>query len=209
MKRWLVPLIVLFALPAEGMFPLPNTKVPLKTDVRVRSSKKGTRQNEYSPYGVLTSVEKEKTQQAFLAIEVRNMSNRVLKDLKIVYQLYELQFESSTNKTVIFSRRVGRSKEKFVPVQKGELLIPELKPLENKVVESEALLSTYQSNQDMTKLLSQTSTSGSKFGGYIVEYFVGGKLAKRDASSRRLHEAYLGALEPKQPSPGMKMNVAR
>ena len=209
MKRWLVPLIVLFALPAEGMFPLPNTKVPLNTDVRVRSSKKGTRRNEYSPYGVLTAVEKEKTQKAFLAIEVRNMSGKVLRDLKIVYQLYELQFESSTNRTVIYSRRAGRGKEKFVASQRGELVIKELKPLEKKVVESEPIVSTYQSSQDMTKLLSQTSTKGSKFGGYIVEYFVNEKLAKRDASSRRLHEAYLRAIQPKQTSPGMRMNVGR
>jgi len=201
MKRWLVVLFVLMAVEAEGMVPLRRPSVALKTEIKVKSSKKKSRRDEYTKYGQRAAVEKDTKQTAYLAIEVRNMSPRIVKNLRIVYQLYELQFEQASNKTIIYRLGSGRSREKLVPAGRGELMIEQLKTLEKKVVESEPIVSSYRSTQDMTKVISQTKSSGRKFGGYIVEYFVGDELVKRDASSRRLHEAYLRSHRG-QPGPG-------
>ncbi len=206
MKKWLVLLLLLTTVPAEGMFPLPQTKVPLQTDVKVKSHRTEQEKDKYSNSPVRTAVEKDATQKAILSIEVRNMSPRVIRDIKISYQLYELQFERSTSRRVLVGGGVG-SREKLVLATHGQLTINELKTLEKKVVETEPLETSYRATQDLTKLISRTKSSGSKFGGYIVEYFVGGELVKRDASSRRLHEAYLRFIQPTGTSSSLRMNV--
>jgi hypothetical protein len=210
MKKCLILLAILMAVEAEGMVPLQRPSVALKTDVKIRSSKDKNRRDEYTKYGNRTAVEKDTKQTACLAIEVRNMSPRVVKNIRVVYQLYELQFEQASNKTIIYRLGSGRSREKLVPAGKGELTIEQIKPLEVKVVESEPIESSYRSTQDMTKIVSQTKTSGRKFGGYIVEYFVGDELVKRDASSQRLHETYLRSLQAREgTAPSLMMKVQR
>lgn len=209
MKRWLVLLAFLMAVDAEAMVPLQRTTVAIKTDVKVKSESDRTRRDEYTNYGYRTGIEKDTKQSAFLSIEVRNMSPRVIEKLRIVYQLYELEFEHASNRTIVFNRAIGRGREKLVPAGKGELSVENLKPLEVKVVESEPITSSYRSTQDTTKLISQTTTSGRKFGGYIIEYFSGDELVKRDASSQRLHEAYLQALKVQQGAVPLQMKVIR
>lgn len=206
MKRWLLVLLVLPALEAEGMVPLLKTSVPLKTKVRVKSEKQRTRKNQYSAPGYRTAVKKNTSQSVFLSIEVQSMSPKPIKDMRISYRFYELQFERSSGNRLVFSRRWG-TKEKLVPSSGGQLTIEELKPLEKKVVESESLQTSYRSETDMRKIISQTRTTGSKYGGYIVEYFVGGKVVKWDASSRRLLEAYAKSRQRGTTPGGLRMNV--
>jgi hypothetical protein len=208
MKKWLVPLLVMFATHAEGVFPIQHTKVALKTDIKVKTSKKGTKGNEYSAPGAWTGVRKDKAQSTYLAIEVRNMSPKIVKDLKISYQFFELQFDRSSTTRYVFTRTMGPD-EKLVPSGRGELTIPQLKPLEKKVVETEPVETSYRSTQDLTKLIPQTKTTGSKFGGYVVEYFAAGQLVKRDASSRSLLEAYLRAIQKQKSAAPLRMNVGR
>jgi len=209
MKKLFVLAITAMAIQAEAMVPLQRTTVAIKTDVKVKSGKDRTRRDEYTNYGYRTGIEKDTKQSAFLSIEVRNMSPRVIEKLRIVYHLYELEFEQASNKTIIYRLGSGRSQEKLVPAGTGELTIEQLKPLEVKVVESEPITASYRSTQDTTKLISQTRTSGRKFGGYIVEYFSGDELVKRDASSQRLHEAYLRSLQPQQGGVPLQMKVTR
>ncbi len=209
MRTSLAVLFALLATAAEGTVPLPRTNVALKTDVKVKSAKEGKRKNEYSEIGYRTSVEKDTTQKVVLSISVRNMSPQLLKDIKISYQLYELEFEYSTGQRLILSRQIGPSNERLVPKARGELKIEQLKRLEEKVVQTDPLESSYRSTQDMTKIISETRTSGSKFGGYIVEYYVGGELVKRDASSRNLLEAYVGSLGGQPGSGTLRMKVGR
>jgi hypothetical protein len=207
MKKWFVLLLMLPAFPMEGMVPLPQTSVPMKTEVKVKSEKQRTRKNEYSAPGYRTAVKKNTSQSVFLSIEVQSMSPKPIKDLRISYRFYELQFERSSGNRLVFARRWG-TKEKLVPSSGGQLTIEELKPLEKKVVESESLETSYGSETDTTKIISQTRTTGSKYGGYIVEYFVEGKLVKWDASSRRLLEAYARSRQAGgSTSGGLKMNV--
>lgn len=208
MKKWFVLLLILMTVRAEGMVPLPQTKVPLKTDVKVKSSRRRTKGNDYSEYGARTSVRKNTQQRSFLAIEVRNMSPKVMKDIKISYQFYKLQFERSTGTRMVLTRRLG-GEEKLVRSGGGQLKIAQLKPLEKKVVESEPIETSYRATQDLNRRVSQTTTTGTKFGGYIVEYFVGGKLAKRDASSMRLYEAYLRSIRQPGTSAPLRMNIRR
>ncbi|NQT81784.1 hypothetical protein HQ563_02085 [bacterium] len=208
MKKWFVLLLSLAALQAEGMVPLPQLNVPIKTDVKVKSSKDRNRKNQYSRRGLRTSVQKDTAQRVFLSIEVRNMSPKVIRDMTISYQLYELQFERSTGKRLVLTRRLGQG-EKLVAAGRGQLTIPQLKPLEKKVVESKPLETRYRSTLDTRKFVSQTKTTGTKFGGYIVEYSVGGRVVKRDASSRRLHEAYLRSIRPPGSSTGLRMNIRK
>ncbi len=211
MKRWFILLALLIAAEADGMIPLRRPSVALKTDVKVKSSREKSRRDEYTKYGYRAAIEKDTKETAYLAIQVRNMSPRIVKNIRVVYHLYELQFQQASNKTIIYRLGSGRSQEKLVPAGTGELMIEQLKPLEVKVVESEPVESSYRSVQDMTKIVSQTKTSGRKFGGYIVEYFSGEELLKRDASSQRLHEMYLRALKAKQQeaAPALRMNVGR
>ena len=209
MKTLMVLVVAVMAIQAEAMVPLQRTTVAIKTDVKVKSESDRTRRDEYTNYGYRTGIEKDTKQSAFLSIEVRNMSPRVIEKLRIVYQLYELEFERASNRTIVFNRAMGRGREKFVPAGKGELSIENLKPLEVKVVKSEPIESSYRSTQDTTKLISQTTTSGRKFGGYIIEYFSGDELVKRDASSQRLHEAYVQALKAQQGTVPLQMKVIR
>lgn len=209
MRRCLVLLAFLMAVDAEAMVPMQRTTVAIKTEVKVKSEKDRTRRDEYTNYGYRTAIEKDTKQSAFLSIEVRNMSPRPIEKLRIVYRLYELEFEHASNRTIIYRLGSGRGREKLVPAGTGELMIEQLKPLEVKVVESEPIASSYRSTQDTTKIISQTRTSGRKFGGYIVEYFSGDELVKRDASSQRLHEAYLQALKPQQGTVPVQMKVTR
>lgn len=190
------------------MFPLPQTKVPLRTDVKVKQSRTQTNKNDYSRYGVRTSVRKNTEQKTFLAIEVQNMSPKVIKDLKVFYRFYELQFERSTGTRIVLTRRMGNT-ERLVSCGSGQSSIPQLKPLEKKVVKSQPVETSYGATQDTTKLIARTKTTGTKFGGYIVEYFVGGQLVKRDASSRRLYEAYLKSLRKPGTSGPLRMNIRR
>jgi len=190
------------------MFPLPQTKVPLKTDVKVKSSRRRTKRNDYSEYGARTSVRKNTQQRSFLAIEVRNMSPKTIRDIEISYHLYELQFERSTGTRLVLTRRLG-GEEMLVRSGGGQLRIAQLKPLEKKVLESEPIETSYRATQDLNKRVSQTRTTGTKFGGYIVEYFVGGKLVKRDASSRRLYEAYFRSIRQPGTSAPLRMNIRR
>jgi hypothetical protein len=209
MKKLIVLVVTAMAIQAHAMVPLQQTSVAIKTDVKVKSEKDRTRRNEYTNYGYRTAIEKDTKQSAFLSIEVRSMSPRPIEKLRIVYHLYELEFEHATNKTILFTRAIGRGRERFAYAGKGELSIENLKPLEVKVVESEPIESSYRSTQDTTKIISQTRTSGRKFGGYIVEYFSGDELVKRDASSQRLHEAYLQSLKPQQGAAPVQMKVNR
>jgi len=209
MKTLMVVVVAVMAIQANAMVPLQRTTVAIKTDVKIKSEKDRKRRDEYTNYGYRTGIEKDTKQSAFLSIEVRNMSPRVIERLRIVYQLYELEFERASNRTIVFNRAMGRGREKFVPAGKGELSIENLKPLEVKVVKSEPIESSYRSTQDTTKLISQTTTSGRKFGGYIIEYFSGDELVKRDASSQRLHEAYVQALKAQQGTVPLQMKVIR
>ena len=209
MKTLMVLVVAAMATQVHTMVPLQRTTVAIKTDVKVKSESDRTRRDEYTNYGYRTGIEKDTKQSAFLSIEVRNMSPRVIEKLRIVYQLYELEFEHASNRTIVFNRAMGRGREKLVPAGKGELSVENLKPLEVKVVESEPITSSYRSTQDTTKLISQTTTSGRKFGGYIVEYFAGDELVKRDASSQRLHEAYVQALKAQQGAVPLQMKVIR
>jgi len=209
MKTLMVLVVAAMATQVHTMVPLQRTTVAIKTDVKVKSESDRTRRDEYTNYGYRTGIEKDTKQSAFLSIEVRNMSPRVIEKLRIVYHLYELEFEQASNKTIIYRLGSGRSQEKLVPAGTGELTIEQLKPLEVKVVESEPITASYRSTQDTTKLISQTTTSGRKFGGYIVEYFSGEELVKRDASSQRLHEAYVQALKAQQGAVPVQMKVTR
>ena len=209
MKRLIVLAVAALAAQSQGMVPLQKTTVAIKTDVKVKSEKDRTRRTEYTNYGYRTAIEKDTKQSAFLSIEVRNMSLRPIEKLRIVYHLYELEFEHASNRTVLFTRAIGRGRERFAYADRGELSIENLKPLEVKVVESKPIESSYRSTQDTTKIISQTTTSGRKFGGYIVEYFSGEELVKRDASSQRLHEAYLQSLKAKQGTSAVQMKVVR
>ncbi len=209
MRRWLLPLLIVPVFGAEAMVPLPQMNVPLKTEVKVKSEKQRRRKNQYAPAGYQTSVNKNTSQSVFLSIEVRNMSPKVMKDLRISYQFYKLEFERSTGTRMVLTRRLG-SQERLVSATRGELKIKELKPLEKKLVESGSLDTSYNSVQDRTKVISQTKTIGTKYGGYIVEYFLGGQLARRDASSRSLLEAYVRSLRGSPASSsGLRMNVGR
>jgi len=208
MKKCLVLLLVFVAVQAEAVLPQRQPKVSLRTDVKVKSSKDRSKKEAYSVYGRQTTVQKDTKEAAFLSIEVRNVSPQVVRDLKIVYKLFELQIDRSTNKRIIYTGRNPRT-EKLVATESGQLKIEELKPLEKKVVESQTLETSYQSTQDRAWLISRTTTTGSKFGGYIVEYYVGDKLVKRDASSRNLLEAYMRSLQGQQPSNPLKMRTDR
>jgi hypothetical protein len=208
MKKWFVLLFTLLLGRAEGMFPLPQTNVPLKTDVRVKSSRAQTIKSEHSPSGARTAIQRDTTRRVFLSIEVRNMSPRLVKDIAISYRFYELEFERSTGNRFVLTRRMEDT-EKFVAANSGRLTIAQLKPLERKTVETEPLETTYRSTQDLTKAISQTKTSGKEFGGYIVEYYVGDQLVKRDASSRRLYEAYLRSIGAPDTSQPLRMNIRR
>ena len=208
MKKWLVLSLILMAVHAEGVFPLLPSKVPLKTNVKVKSSRTKRKKAKYSPYGVRTSVQKDTTQKRFLSIEVRSMSPKIIRDIKISYQFYELRFEHSTTKRVLLTRRMG-STERLVPAGRGQLSIEQLKPLEKKVVETEPLETSYRSIQDRTKLIPKTTRTGTKFGGYIVEYYVGGELAKVDASSNKLYQAYLRSIQRPGTSSPLRMNIRR
>lgn len=208
MKKWFVLLFILVAARGEAMLPLPRAKAPLRTDVKVKRSRAQRKKNEYSRHGFRTSVQKNTEQKTFLAIEVRNMSPKVIKDIKITCRFYELHFERSTGTRMVLTRRMG-STERLVPSGTGHLSIAQLKPLEKKVVESQPVETSYRAIQDTTKLISRTKTTGTKFGGYIVEYFVGGELVKRDASSRRLYEAYLRSLRQPGASSPLRMNIRR
>jgi len=193
MRKWLVLLLLIAISRVEGMVPLQQTTVPLKTDVRVKTSRRETVKDEYSGFGMRESSQKNITEKTFLSIEVRNLSGRLLKELKIVYRFFDLQFDRSTNERLILTRRMADT-EKLIASGSGELTIADLKPLEKKVVETEPYETSYRSTQDLTKFIPRTKTTGTKFGGYIVEYFVAGQLVKRDASTRRLHEAYLRSI---------------
>jgi hypothetical protein len=208
MKKWFVLLFILVAVRGEAMLPLRQAKVPLRTDVKVKRSRAQRKKNEYSGEGFRTSVQKNTEQNTFLAIEVQNMSPKVIKDIKILCRFYRLQFERSTGTRMVLTRRMGDT-ERLVASGMEHLSIAQLDPLEKKVVESESLETSYRATQDTTKLISRTNTTGTKFGGYIVEYFVGDELVKRDASSRSLHEAYLKSLRrPGTPTP-LRMNIRR
>jgi len=208
MKKWLVPLVILMAVQAEGMVPLPQLNVPLKTQVKVKSSRERNRKNRYSRTGVRTSTQKNTTQRVFLSIEVRNMSPKIIRDVKIIYRFYELQFERSTGQRIVFTRYLGGT-EKLVQSSTGQLSIAQLKPLENKVVTTEPFETSYRSTRDTRTYISNTRTAGAKFGGYIVEYSVGGQIVKRDASSMRLYEAYLRSIRQPGRSGPLRMNVRK
>jgi hypothetical protein len=191
MKTWIFVLAILVGLHAEAAVPVSESRPALRTDVKVRSSRDRTRENKYSNVGVRTSVERDITEKAFLSIEVRNVSPKPLKDIKISYQFYELQIDRSTGNRMVLTRGMGPRAEKLIASGKGELSIEQLKPLEKKVVETEPIMASSHSSTDMTKLLADTKTTGRRFGGYVIEYYVGDIFVKRDASSMSLLQAHL------------------
>jgi len=181
MKKWLVLLFAVATVQAEGTVPLSGRSIALKTDVRVNTSIDRTRARRPRRYRrwFPHSVTKEKV---FLSIEVQNTTPQAMRHLRISYQFYEFKFAGPTGKKSASSRRWDITKT-LVPSKKGRLSVGELKPVEKKVVRTEPFEATYRSTQNRRKLVSQTRTRGRRFGGYIVEYYVGDRLIKRDVSS--------------------------
>jgi len=196
MKSWIFVLAILVGIQAEAAVPVSQSTPALRTAVKVRSARDRTRENKYSNIGVRTSVERDITEKVFLSIEVRNMSPKPLKDIKISYHFYEFQIDRSTTNRIVLTRRMGPGIEKLVASGKGELTIEQLKPLERKIVETEPTDASYHSSTDMTRLLADTKTTGRKFGGYVIEYSVDDKVIKRDASSMSLLQAHLKSTQP-------------